>query len=74
MKIEYHYAPMTGGLQKLIDGVVQTCPDWATHNEWHKERIDGIANGTAKCVDTIKYGHTLFHGHSGRVDIYEATE
>jgi len=67
---QYHYAPMTGMLSIVIDGVHQ---DTGGYEEWRalfEEFTKLRAAGEIKIVDTIMYGHPHFHGHAGRVDVY----
>lgn len=66
---EYHYAPMSGGLQKKVDGVIVPVNNWTEHHTLMAEFLE--IQKKVKISETITYGHDLFHGHSGRVDIYQ---
>lgn len=71
MKIQYHYAPVTGILTKCIDGEHQPNTDWETFHKLQREFLTRRGSGEITLEETINYGHPHFHGHSGRVDIYE---
>ena len=70
MKIQYHYAPLTGALSKVIDGehqpIKSTYAFHALMEEFQTKRCLEI-----NLVKTVDYGHPHFNGHRGRVDIYE---
>ena len=70
-KVEWNYAPMTGDLLKKVDGVAVRCPDWATFHELKSDFLEKRKQGLITLKKGISFGHELFHGHQGRVDIYE---
>ena len=70
MKIEFHYAPISGGLTKIVDGEPQKVDGWAAHHELMNEFLNLRKEGKITFQRTINYGHFLFNGHSGKVDIY----
>lgn len=69
-KVEWHYAPMTGGLAKKVDGVAVQCDNWLQFNNMFVDFLDQRKSGVITLKQTINYGHELFNGHQGRVDIY----
>ncbi len=69
-KIEWHYAPLTGGLARRVNDKWVVPKDWSENRDiWH-EFFRLRENGTIALKETITYGHDHFNGHSGRVDIY----
>lgn len=71
MIVKWHYAPMAGYLlRRLDDGGLQGSSSWPEHHEWMEEFQKQRASGEVVLLQTINYGHELFHGHSGRVDVY----
>jgi len=71
MKIQYHYAPTTGEIAKCLDGTFEKLKSWAERQELMGVFLQLRANGAITLKETINYDHDFFHGHSGRVDIYE---
>lgn len=69
-KVEYHYAPLTGDLIFICNDKIVPTPDWATHNKQMIKFLELRAAESITLIRTQTYGHQLFHGHSGRVDIY----
>jgi hypothetical protein len=70
LAIEWHYAPMTGVLGKWSNGKWWSPKDWAEHHENMKEFMRLRSEGEIVLTETVNYGHSHFHGHSGRVDVY----
>ena len=69
---EWHYAPMNGGLMRkeLPDGGLASFSTWA---DLHAAKDEFIAERGANRIVLLRteaYGHALFSGHSGRVDVY----
>lgn len=72
MAREYHYSPMTGGLVIKENGEFKPVEGWPGHHE-NMAEFDRLRNsGEITLQKTTNYGHVLFNGHSGRVDIYSA--
>ena len=67
---EIHYAPIGGGCQFMRDGQELKPTEWSEFNRLLAVFL--VEQGKMfKLVRTINYGHPLFHGHQGRVDIYK---
>ena len=69
---EWHYAPMNGGLMRkeLPDGGLAGFSTW---KDLHAAMDEFIAERGANRIVLLRteaYGHALFSGHSGRVDVY----
>ncbi len=68
---ELHYAPVhQGGLLVKKDGQTKTPENWAKHHELMAAFQEHRASGHLVHSGEFNYGHELFHGHSGRVDVY----
>ena len=67
---EYHYAPGPGYIMCVKLGVEENAGSWAEHNAILVRFLDLRASGRIVLKETINYGHSMFHGHSGKVDIY----
>lgn len=65
---EWHYAPLPGYIMfKAKDGTV------APKEHYYQKRDEFFelqSSNKLKFVREITYGHPLFHGHSGRVNVY----
>lgn len=70
MNEEYHYAPMTGGLMWVRDGIHQPQRDWAEKTIQLQRFLELRRNEKLVHADTINFGHDLFHGHAGQVLVY----
>jgi len=71
VKIQYHYAPLTGELLRTQNGVAEIMANWQQYHELKATFLELRHAGELRLVDTKLCGHTLFHNRSGRVDIYE---
>lgn len=71
MKIEYHYAPISGGICKVIDGIPEELKNWTEIHKVMEEFLTSRRENKIDLKKTVNYGHFFFHGHTGRVDIYE---
>lgn len=69
---EWHYAPMSGGLARKQVGAATFEPavSMERHHELLEEFLGKCARSELKLLRTETYGHMLFNGHSGRVDVY----
>jgi len=73
--VEWHYAPMTGDLAKRVNGQWEILGGgWEQRHRDMAEFLNLKASGSIIFRETITYGHPHFHGHSGRVDVYSATD
>ena len=70
---ELHYAPMSGGICVMKGDEMKSAEGWPEHHELIAAFQAHRASGELTLKDTITYGHRMFHGHSGRVDIYAWT-
>lgn len=68
--IEWHYAPLTGSLMQKINGVDQKPKDWSEFHLKMDQFLRFRETGEIALKETVNYGHALFSGHSGRVDVY----
>lgn len=71
MEKQYHYAPEGGQIAIYEDGVMQPIPNWAAHHRLMETFLNLRRTGQVDLKETKTYGHEFFHGHHGRVDIYE---
>lgn len=69
--VEWHYAPLTGKLMKVVDGVTTAIDNWSHFHEILNDFLDQKQKEQMVLKETVNYGHALFNGHSGRVDIYQ---
>lgn len=69
---EWHYAPMTGGLMRKRSGEVEfeRVASWEERHRLMDEFLAKCQRSELKVARTETYGHALFNGHSGRVDVY----
>lgn len=66
----YHYAPISGAISIVIDGVHQKNSGYEEENAVMEEFLRLRAAGEIKLIETIQHGHPHFNGHAGRVDVY----
>lgn len=69
--IEYHYAPIIGEVSKYVNKQLIKPQDWAEYHDIKGEFFEKQFKEKIKIKSSIEYGHELFHGHSGLVNIYE---
>lgn len=69
---EYHYAPLTGGLQKRHKDTneIVSIASWSEYHELFREFLKLREDNKIELIETIEYGHSLHHGHRGIVQIY----
>ncbi len=67
---EYHYAPITGSLVCMKDGEMEKVEGWTRRHALMEQFLKLRASNEIILLRTESYGHMLFHGHRGRVDIY----
>lgn len=68
--IEYHYAPMTGVIACMRHGEPEKVEGWSGHHALMARFLELRETGKITHLKTVNYGHPIFHGHSGIVDIY----
>ena len=76
-KLEFHYAPTAGHGSQLIcyrNGYLQKVNGWSGFNDLIEEFINLRENREIELLRTEEFGHVLFAGHHGRVDIYGTLE
>jgi len=64
---------MSGGICVMKGDEMKSAEGWPEHHELIAAFQAHRASGELTLKDTITYGHRMFHGHSGRVDIYAWT-
>lgn len=72
--IEYHYAPLGyagSNLQKKINGTPVEVNNWESFHKIMNEFLSLRQDNKITLTTTVHYGHILFNGHKGRVDIYQ---
>ncbi len=67
---EIHYAPMSGSICVMNGDEMRVAKSWPECHELLTAFQEYRACGELVFKSTIAYGHQMFHGHSGRVDIY----
>ena len=69
---EWHYAPMNGGLMRkeLLAGGLAGFSTWTDLHAAMDEFIAERGANRIVLLRTEAYGHALFSGRSGRVDVY----
>jgi predicted LPLAT superfamily acyltransferase len=72
--IKFHYAPMAGHILRYRDGVADKITSWSDHHEILNEFLKLGQQKKLQLEESINYGHELFHGHSGKVEIYTVIE
>ena len=74
MKIEYYYAPVTGGVMKVVEGTPVKQDNWAEVTLILQEFLELRRENKIQLDRTITAGHDLFNGHSGLVYVYGQKE
>lgn len=70
---EVHYAPIPGSICVMKGNEMKSAEGWPEHHEFIAAFQKHRASGELKLMNTVNHGHLMFHGHSGRVDIYAWT-
>lgn len=68
---QYHYAPISGGLLKFVDGKPVKTNNWPDFHKTMNEFLTFRAVNKIKLVEEINFGHELFSGGCGKVLVYE---
>ena len=68
--VEYHYAPLIGVIARMVDGKAEEVVGWSGHHELMTRFLKLRASEEIMLLRTVNFGHAMFHGRSGRVDIY----
>lgn len=72
--IKFHYAPMVGRILRYRDGVADKITSWSVHHEILNHFLELGHQNKLQLEESINYGHELFNGHSGKVEIYTVIE
>lgn len=67
----WHYAPLQNpGLAIKEDGEFKRPESWSQYHEQLEEFLRARRCGELVLFREVHYGHMLFHGHSGHVQVY----
>lgn len=68
---EWHYAPLQNpSLAITENGEFKRPESWGQYHEWIEEFLRAMKSGELVLLKEVRYGHVMFHGHSGHVMIY----
>ncbi len=68
---EWHYAPLQNpSLAIKEDGAFKKFESWSKYHEELEEFLRARGCEEIKLLREVRYGHEMFHGHSGHVMIY----
>lgn len=67
---DIHYAALNGGLCAMNDDVIMRPKGWSAHHAFYALFSNLREENKIILKETINYGHVMYHGHSGKVDVY----
>ena len=68
---EWHYSPLQHpGLAIKEDGEFKKFESWSKYHEQLEEFLRARTSGEIVFLRDVRYGHILFNGHSGLVQVY----